>query len=87
MSEQKLLCCFMVPVQLRNAIQLGGVSVSPHFAVYSTTDADGNFRFEQLAPNVEYQVFAGPSLNLFKPLAAVQVDPAQHLELRSIEMK
>ena len=86
-AGQQLACCFMVPTQNDNAIQLGGIRALPHFAVYSTTDADGNFRFEQLAPNVEYQVFAGPSLNLFKPLAAVQVDPAQHLELRSIEMK
>ena len=45
------------------------------------------FRFEHLVPNVEYQIFTGPSLDLTMSLATLKVEPAQQLDLGEVTSK
>ncbi len=87
-ANQRLVCCFMVPFQREPVQPLPGApTASPHFAEYSTTDAEGNFRFEHLAANVEYQLFTGPSLDPTRPLVSLQLEPAQKFDLDAIQSK
>ena len=87
-ANQRLVCCFMVPFQREPAQPRPGAPTgSPQFAEYSTTDAEGNFRFEHLAPNVEYQVYSGPSIDLTRPITSLTVEPNEQLELGDIPMK
>ena len=85
-ANQLLVCCFLVPFQREPALPVPGAPTgSPHFAVYSKTDSEGEFRFEHLVPNVEYQIFTGPSLDLTMSLATLKVEPAQQLDLGELK--
>lgn len=87
-ANQRLVCCFMVPFQREPAqAPPGAATGSPQFAKFSTTDAEGNFRFEHLAPNVEYQVYSGPSIDLTRRLTSLTVEPNGQLDLGDVPMK
>ena len=91
-ANQKFGAFYIVPYQRKDPQRKDAMGRgetpwgTPSFVVDCTTDSEGRFRFEQVVPNVEYQVYQGPSIDIRNPLFSFTVDEGEELDLGDLKM-
>ncbi len=86
-ANQKVGAFFIVPFLRKDELANGDHPVgSPSFAIDCTTDAEGRFRFEYLAPNVEYRVYQGQSIVVSSPIFSFKLEPGEDADLGEVRL-